>query len=150
MRNLIFYFGIILLMFSCTCSQVSTKGTSGNSYKVLFESEFGGTGEDQLQIITDPKEFHFFWEELNAQPAEDAIDFDPKSEMVLVKSFKSNRTGGADYVVNDVKQNGSEIQVFYSVKLASTEIGTDVITNPILVVVVAKVENPKVEFVLEN
>lgn len=150
MRNLILYFGIILLMFSCTCSKVSTKDASGNSYKVLFESEFGGTGEDELQIITEIKDFNSIWEELTAQPAEEAVGFDSKSEMVLVKSFKSNRTGGGDYVVNDVKQNGSEIQVFYSVKLASTEIGTDVITNPVLVVVVSKVEKPKVEFILQN
>jgi len=127
---------------SCNNSKVTQ---SKNNFEVLMASEYGGFGEDKIQIFSNSEEFNQFWQEVNLDTSLQfpSIDFDKK--MVVAKHFQSQRSGGNEFKVHDVNYSGNEINVIYSA-INSSEFGTMAITNPLIVLVVNKTENPKVNF----
>lgn len=149
MRNLILFLSIVFIISSCNHSKVVVTENSKSDYEVLFVSEFGGTGSDEIQIITSKEEFYLLWEELMGQPAEEAPSFDTDNEMIIVKSFRSNRTGGSEYNIYDIVREKNNIKVYYQVD-SPTEIAIEVITNPVFVIKSKKTENPFIEFILNT
>lgn len=148
MRNLILFFSFAFVLLSCNHSKVVTTESSNGEYDVLLVSEFGGSGSDEIQILNSKQEFYTLWEELMGQSADEAPSFDVDKEMIIVKSFKSNRTGGSEYEVRELVQKNNTIKVYYSVDSPS-EIATQVITNPVIIIKSQKVNNPNIEFILQ-
>lgn len=148
MRNLILFLSFALFLLSCNHSKVVTTENLYGEYDVLLVSEFGGSGSDEIQILNSKQEFYTLWEELMGQSADEAPSFDVDKEMIIVKSFKSNRTGGSEYEVHELVQKNNTIKVYYSVDSPS-EIATQVITNPVIIIKSQKVNNPNIEFILQ-
>lgn len=148
MRNLILFSSFALFLLSCNHSKVVTTENLYGEYDVLLLSEFGGSGFDEIQILNSKQEFYTLWEELMGQSADEAPSFDADEEMIIVKSFKSNRTGGSEYEVRELVQKNNTIKVYYSVDSPS-EIATQVITNPVIIIKSQKVNNPNIEFILQ-
>lgn|SRR5690554_1117286 len=148
MRNLILFFSFAFVLLSCNHSKVVTTESSNGEYDVLLVSEFGGSGSDEIQILNSKQEFYTLWEELMGQSADEAPSFDVDKEMIIVKSFKSNRTGGSEYEVRELVQKNNTIKVYYSVDSPS-EIATQVITNPVIIIKSQKINNPNIEFILQ-
>ncbi len=146
MRNLILFLSFALFLLSCNHSKVVTTENLYGEYDVLLLSEFGGSGFDEIQILNSKQEFYTLWEELMGQSADEAPSFDVDKEMIIVKSFKSNRTGGSEYEVRELVQKNNTIKVYYSVDSPS-EIATQVITNPVIIIKSQKVNNPNIEFI---
>src|SRR5690554_8026472 len=95
MRNLILFLSFALFLLSCNHSKVVTTENLYGEYDVLLLSEFGGSGFDEIQILNSKQEFYTLWEELMGQSADEAPSFDVDKEMIIVKSFKSNKIGRA-------------------------------------------------------
>lgn len=148
MRNLILFLSFALFLLSCNHSKVVTTENLYGEYDVLLLSEFGGSGFDEIQILNSKQEFYTLWEELMGQSADEAPSFDVDKEMIIVKSFKSNRTGGSEYEVRELVQKNNTIKVYYSVDSPS-EIATQVITNPVIIIKSQKINNPNIEFILQ-
>lgn len=148
MRNLILFLSFALFLLSCNHSKVVTTENLYGEYDVLLLSEFGGSGFDEIQILNSKQEFYTLWEELMGQSADEAPSFDVDKEMIIVKSFKSNRTGGTEYEVRELVQKNNTIKVYYSVDSPS-EIATQVITNPVIIIKSQKINNPNIEFILQ-
>lgn len=148
MRNLILFLSFALFLLSCNHSKVVTTENLYGEYDVLLLSEFGGSGFDEIQILNSKQEFYTLWEELMGQSADEAPSFDADKEMIIVKSFKSNRTGGSEYEVRELVQKNNTIKVYYSVDSPS-EIATQVITNPVIIIKSQKINNPNIEFILQ-
>lgn len=148
MRNLILFLSFALFLLSCNHSKVVTTENLHGEYDVLLLSEFGGSGFDEIQILNSKQEFYTLWEELMGQSADEAPSFDVDKEMIIVKSFKSNRTGGSEYEVRELVQKNNTIKVYYSVDSPS-EIATQVITNPVIIIKSQKINNPNIEFILQ-
>ena len=148
MRNLILFFSFAFVLLSCNHSKVVTTESSNGEYDVLLVSEFGGSGSDEIQILNSKQEFYTLWEELMGQSADEAPSFDVDEEMIIVKSFKSNRTGGSEYEVRELIQKNNTIKIYYSVDSPS-EIATQVITNPVIIIKSQKINNPNIEFILQ-
>jgi len=138
---------ISLLSFFCSCNNSMTAANDSDSketFTVLYNSEYGGSGSDRVEVITDLREWSLFWAELTYQPAMSAPKFNPDTKMIIRKDFQSRNMGGNEYTVSEVKIDGNQINVEYSIK--SSKIGTDAITAPIMLIMVQKVENPQVRF----
>lgn len=136
------------LLLSCNYSKVITKESENVNYDILLTSEFGGSGYDEIKILNTELDFRLLWEELMGGNAEEVPTFDVDKEMIIVKSFKSNRTGGSEYEVHEVFQKRNEIKVYYSA-VSPREIGTEVITNPVIIIKTQRIQNPSIEFILQ-
>lgn len=144
-RLLIF---LLVLPFFNSCSNsmaTSNDSESDQNFSVLYNSEYGGSGSDRVEVITDLHEWSMFWADLTYQPSLSAPKFNPDTKMIIRKDFQSRNMGGNEYTVSEVKIDGNQINVEYSIK--SSKIGTDAITAPIMLIMVQKVENPQVRFV---
>lgn len=144
MRKLlpILLIGVFTITQSCHNAKITQVK---NNFEVLLTSEYGGVGEIKTQIFTDKNNFDAFWGEVNLDPSlvVPEIDFDQK--MVIAHHFASQRSGGNQIKIHDVQYYGNEINVLYSAQNPS-EFGTMAITSPIIVLVVDKVNNPKINF----
>lgn len=138
---------IPLLSFLCSCNNSMTTVNDSNSneaFTVLYNSEYGGSGTDRAEVITDLREWSLFWAELTYQPALSAPKFNPDTKMIIRKDFQSQNTGGNEYTISAVNIEGNQINVEYSI--TSSEIGTDAITAPIMLIMVKKVDHPELNF----
>lgn len=145
MPKFILCFGILIFVFSCQNSKVVSQSPSTSvSFEVLFNSEYGGLGIDQIQVIDNNKDWSMLWQELTSQSAEATLTLNFKNFMVIRKDFQSRNMGGNQYTIESVKINNNKIDVAYSV--SSSEIGTDAITNPLILIKMEKVENPEIKF----
>lgn len=123
---------------------MSQSPSTSVSFEVLFNSEYGGLGIDQIQVIDNNKDWSMLWQELTSQSAEATLTLNFKNFMVIRKDFQSRNMGGNQYTIESVKINNNKIDVAYSV--SSSEIGTDAITNPLILIKMEKVENPEIKF----
>lgn len=149
MRNLIFCFGLTLCMLGCKNAEVASKQTKEmNSYEILYMAEYGGAGEDETRIIETQDDFARYWAEVTHQPPLSAAKFDSNQKMIITKSFPSRNSGGNEYKINSIKQTGNTIQVHYTI-IPPKDMATMAITNPLMILLVDKVEKPQIEFILE-
>lgn len=72
-----------------------------------------------------------------------AVDFDKK--MVIAKHFQSQNSGGTEYEIQSVNQTGNKTEVLYKAT-PPDGMATMAITNPLMILVVNKVQSPMVEF----
>lgn len=149
MRNLFLLLGGLFLLNSCTNSkQLSAESESSSNFEIIFQSEYAGTGVDESIVFTNQKDFVDFWTTQIFQPIEEIPTYDFKKKMVIAKSFESQRTGGSVYSIQKVETKGNTIFVDYTIT-TSGDIVTQAITNPLVVILVDKVESPKVKFELK-
>lgn len=149
MKNLFFCCGLLLLVLSCNNSKIATKDEPKMSqFEVLYVEEYGGTGEDQVRIITNQEDFARYWAEITSTPSLSAKKFDSDEKMIIVKSFESRNSGGNTYEIKSVSQQGENIKVQYKVT-APDGMATMAITNPLMLILVDKVEKPQIEFIRE-
>lgn len=149
MKKIILCFTFSLGILACNSSKIASKDLSEKHIQILFQSEYGGSGTDEIQLITQKEAFTELWEEITGQPKEEIQAFNDQEEMVIVKHFTSGRSGGATYTVNKIKEKKGHIQVYYSVQ-GPGAIGTDAITSPVLMVKVNKQDKPTIEFILQQ
>lgn len=136
-------------IISCTASKAGTSFLPENHAHVLFQSQYGGSGEESIEIITEPQEFLNRWQEITGQPQEELPKFNSEEEMVVIKNFMSNRTGGTTFTIEKIEQKKGHIQVIYSAENPG-DFATDAITSPVLMVMVKKQIQPTIEFTLQN
>ena len=147
MRNLLFCFGLLCFHISCNNAQATTQDSPKMSdYEVLYQSEYGGSGVDEFHIIDNQGDFARYWAETTMQPAISAKNFDSNKKMIITKSFKSKNSGGNQYEVQSVNVSGKNITVHYNIT-SSGDVGTMAITNPLLILLVDKIDKPIIEFV---
>lgn len=151
MKKLIFCFGILLGTISCSNSQATSDNSKMNDFQILYQSEYGGIGVEKTEIFTEEESFAKMWEEtinVYSQSSEiPQVDFSKK--MVVAQHFQSQNSGGTEYEIQSVKQSGDKLEVLY--KATPPEgMATMAITNPLMIVVVNKVQNPVVEFKAQN
>lgn len=151
-RKLIFtfIFGITILFSACNNSKVAAQnGNEMTDFEIIFQSEYGGTGEDYTKIIENQGEFAELWVQATMQPAQSAPHIDFSQKIIIAKHFQSSSSGGTEYTVESVTQKDNLIEVHYSTKNPEG-MATMAITNPLMILSVDKVENPKVEFISHN
>jgi len=62
MRNLVFGLGILIFNFSCNNSRaVANHNSDMNNFEVLFQSEYGGSGNEKTEIFQNEKDFSTMW-----------------------------------------------------------------------------------------
>lgn len=145
---LTFFLGVSFMFYACNHSKVTAQTSDLNNFEVLYQSEYGGSGMEEVQVIDNQDEFFDFWAQTTFDSPENTPKIDFSKKTVIVKHLSGQNSGGNTYDVESVYYDGAEITVRYTV--SSTEIGTTAITNPLIVIAVDKVENPKVEFKNSN
>lgn len=135
---------IAILLNSCTTNKVAQENQNSD-YTVLMCGEYGGKGEDAIVVYTNPDEFNSYWRELQGDPNAELPQIDFKKEMVIAKHFLSRRTGGNEMAVHGVEYNKNQITVYYS-SVNPSDMVAMVITDPLIMVKVKKVENPQIIF----
>lgn len=148
MRNLVFVLGILIFNFSCNNSKITTdKSSDMNDYEVLYQSEYGGSGEEKTEVFVNAEEFSKMWNSyinaVSGQTDVPAIDF--AKQMVVMRHFQSRNSGGTTYEIQSVKQTENKTEIFYKVTPPSG-MSTTAITNPLMIVAVKKTAQPQVEF----
>ncbi len=152
MKTLFFCFGFLLLANACSNSQATSNESSKmNDFEILYQSEYGGSGVEKTEVFTDKESFDKMWNEMinvYSQSSEiPKVDFAKK--MVVAQHFQSRNSGGTEYEIQSVKQTGDKLEVLY--KATPPEgMATMAITNPLMIVVVNKVQNPVVEFKIQK
>ena len=137
----------VFIIQSCQNSKIMTDNTDNNdSFQLLYASEYGGSGEEQVTIMDERSVFAKQWVEITTQPSLSAPKFNPDTQMIIRKDFESRRTGGDEFEVNAVEIIGNKINVFYTVSHPG-EYATDAITSPILLILVNKIDDPVIEFI---
>lgn len=152
MKILVFCFGFLLLTMSCNNSKaVSSNAGEMNEFQVLYQSEYGGSGEEKTEVFTDAESFAQMWNEtINAYSNSTEVpEVDFSRKMVVAKHFQSRNSGGTTYEIKSLKNSGNKTEILYKAT-APEGMATMAITNPLLVVVVNKTTNPEVEFKSEN
>ncbi len=148
MKNLVFCFGFLLLAISCNNSQVTSSNTDKmKDFEVLYLSEYGGSGEEKTEVITDLEGFKKFWNEAVNLYSDSTIvpEVDFSAKMVVVQHFRSQNSGGTNYEITSIDQSGNKTEIFYTAT-APEGMATMAITSPLMIVVVKKTESPVVEF----
>ena len=148
MKNLVFCFGFLLLAISCNNSQVTSSNTDKmKDFEVLYLSEYGGSGEEKTEVITDLEGFKKFWNEAVNLYSDFTIvpEVDFSAKMVVVQHFRSQNSGGTNYEITSIDQSGNKTEIFYTAT-APEGMATMAITSPLMIVVVKKTESPVVEF----
>lgn len=142
----LFIFLMVLPLFGSCSNSIATTNDSDSkeAFTVLYNSEYGGSGSDHFEVITNLPDWLRLWEELTFQDAESAPEFNPNSEMIIRKDFQSRNMGGNEYQISELKINGNQIDINYSIK--SSKIGTDAITAPIILIRVKKTDHPQIRF----
>lgn len=148
MKKIIFCFGILLFAVSCSNSQAtSDEASKMKNFEILYQSEYGGIGVEKTEIYTEAETFAKMWNEtinVYSESAEiPAVDFDKK--MVIAKHFQSQNSGGTEYEIQSVNQTGNKTEVLYKAT-PPDGMATMAITNPLMILVVNKVQSPMVEF----
>src|SRR5690606_5514883 len=133
-------------------SQATSDNSSKmNDFEILYQSEYGGSGEEKTEIFTDEESFAKIWDEMINVYSESSeipqVDFNKK--MVVAQHFQSRNSGGTEYEIQSVKQTGDKLEVLYKAT-APEGMATMAITNPLMIIVVNKMQNPVVEFKAEN
>src|SRR5690606_7323198 len=152
MKNLFLCFGFLLLTMSCNNSKVaSSNAEEMNKFEVLYQSEYGGSGEEKTEVFTDAESFSRMWNEtMNAYSSSNEVpEIDFSTKMVVAQHFQSQNSGGTTDEVQSVKKSSNKTEIFYKAT-APEGMATMAITNPLLVVVIDKTANPEVEFKSEN
>lgn len=152
MKSLVFCFGFLLLAISCNNSQITSSNTDKmKDFEVLYLSEYGGSGQDKTEVITNPEGFKKFWNETVNLYSDSTIvpEVDFSSKMVVVQHFKSQNSGGTTYEITSVNQSSNKTEIFYTAT-PPDGMATMAITNPLMIVVVNKTDNPGVEFKIAN
>ena len=152
MKDLLFCFGFLLFAISCSNSQATSNDNSKmKDFEVLYQSEYGGSGEEKTEVFADQESFTKMWNEsvnlYSGSTDVPSIDFSKK--MVVSQHFQSRNSGGTEYQIKTVKQSGNKTEVLYSAT-APEGMATMAITAPMLIVVVNKAENPVVEFKIQK
>jgi len=148
MKNLVFCFGFLLLAISCNNSQVTSSNTDKmKDFEVLYLSEYGGSGEEKTEVITDLEGFKKFWNEAVNLYSDSIIvpEVDFSAKMVVVQHFRSQNSGGTNYEITSIDQSGNKTEIFYTAT-APEGMATMAITSPLMIVVVKRTESPVVEF----
>lgn len=120
-----------------------------DNFEILYKSEYGGSGLEEIQIIDNQNEFSDFWSQTTFESWEKAPQIDFSKKIVIVKHFPSQNSGGTTYNIESISYKGSEININYTVSNPSN-MGTTAITSPLIILMVDKVENPNVEFKNSN
>lgn len=147
MKRLIFFIAISFSFMACSQSKLASKNNdSPIKYSILYQSEYGGSGEEKTEIFTDSSDFDKMWNSTINTGETPEVDF--TKQTVAVKHFQSKNSGGTTYQITEAKQTERNIKIYYS---ASTpeEIVTTAITNPLLILVL-DTKNPEIEFILEK
>ena len=139
--------GILFLFFACNHAKVTAQNE--NSFDVLYQSEYGGNGVEETQLIDDQSELASFWSQTVFEYGENIPKIDFTQNTVIVQHFPSRNSGGSSYRVDSVSYEGNLIRVNYTVNGPSGMV-TTAITNPLIVLKVKKIENPKIEFINSN
>lgn len=151
-HKLIFTFilGIAMLLSACNNSKVISKnGKEMSDFEIIFQSEYGGTGQEETKVIENQSEFAELWVQVTMQPAQSAPHIDFSKKIIIAKHFQSHNSGGTEYKIESVLQKGNTIEVHYTAT-GPEGMATMAITNPLMILSVDKVENPKVEFINHN
>lgn len=139
--------GVTMLFSACNNSKVTTeKGKEMSDFEIVFESEYGGSGQEETRIIENQGEFAELWVQATMQPAQSAPHIDFSKKIIIAKNFQSKNSGGTEYKIQSVSQKGNNIQVNYTAT-GPEGMATMAITNPLMILSVDKVENAKVEFI---
>lgn len=153
MRKIIYGIIVCLGVLACTSTQINPhsnqENTQSNSendfdYKIILQSEYGGSGEEEWFLWLEKETFQNYWIEyqFNEMPE---VDFE--KEMIIMKNFESQRSGGNQYSVNKVENQNSTIKVYYTITSNSSGMATQAITSPVIIIQTQKVENPTVKFI---
>lgn len=149
MKKLIY--GICFAILSCTTSQITSNETSDTTtaqfiYKVIIESEYGGSGSDEWSILNE-EEFKTYWtNQIDSEIPN--IDFD--QQMVIIKNFESQRMGGSLYQVQNVKNENSSVEVYYTIRSNTSGMATQAITSPVFIIQTTKINQPTIKFIQMN
>lgn len=146
MKNIFLGFGLLLSMISCNPTQMLNPNSEDLNFHIVYESEFGGSGQNELTIIHDSKEYdeliaHFGLEEI--------ADFDGTKQTVAVQNFDSQRTGGSEYKVLSVERKDGKIKIFYSIQSPDTY-ALNAITSPVLIVILEEPQLSQIEFIQQK
>lgn len=141
----------IPFMFNaCNNSKVAAQnGTPMNDFKVIYQSEYGGTGLDETIIIENQGEFAELWVQATMQPAQSAPHIDFSKKIIIAKHFQSKNSGGTEYTIESVAQKDNSIEINYT-QQGPEGMSTMAITNPLIMLEIDKVPNPQVKFILLN
>lgn len=146
MRNIFLFCGGLFLLLSCTHSKCITSNSNSNfEAKVIYQSEYGGTGLEEHFLINSQKEFNTYWAETTMQPIKEAPSINFEKKMILIKNFKSQRSGGTVYDFKSIDCTENKITVNYSIT-SSDGMVTQAITNPLMIIVLDKINEPNIEF----
>ena len=139
-----------VLLSACNNAKVTGKNENEMSnFEVIYESEYGGNGQEEIKIIENQDEFAELWAQTTMQPVESVPQIDFTKKIIIAKNFPSRNSGGTQYKVQSVSQNGNQIEIHYTAT-GPDGMATMAITNPLMIVAVNKVSDPQVNFVLQN
>lgn len=152
MKPLILSFSLLMTLSSCSHSQITSKEDSqSDEFNVLYQSEYGGTGKDEQEIIEDQESFEKKWNDLvNAySDTEKVPSIDFGKNRVVIKTFQSRNSGGFTYDVDSVKSAADKTEVFYTIS-SSGNMATQAITNPMIILSIPQSKSSEVEFKLKK
>ena len=144
----LFLFGIIYFFTNCENSKAIARDP-GNNFEVLYVSEYGGSGMEEVQIIDNQEEFAQFWTQVTFESIEDVPQINFSEKTVILKHLPSRNSGGSTYDVESVYYDGAEVTVRYTVS-SPADFGTTAITSPLMILAVEKIEDPNIEFKNSN
>jgi len=133
-----------LFMFSCHNSKITGENPAKTDFEVLYISEYGGSGEEMTEVISDVGQLNKLWVMITGQSDVPAPLFDADNDMIVRQDFPSQRSGGDKYEITSMEIKNQRIDFYYTV--TSPEIGTYAITNPIILIKIPRIENPSIHF----
>lgn len=146
----IFLIGTVLMFSACTNSQVTTKDEKTmNGFEIVYQSEYGGSGQDEVQVIENQGEFAELWVRTTMQPAQSAPHIDFSKKIIVAKHFQSQNSGGTEYDVKSVTQKGNVLEIHYNMKSPSG-MATMAITSPMLILAIDKTTASEIKFIPHN
>lgn len=145
---------LLTVLFSCKTKEntvkTNEKTTKMNTiYKVLLNESHGGYKEAKQLIINDNQALNQVYMQLNMMRKPGIpipkIDFDKNTVIALF--FGTKNTGGNSYQITDITTVATDLQV--KVTEEKAKIGTSVITQPSLFVLIPKTAAKSVKLILE-
>lgn len=137
LRLSIFIAIIVLVPFSCNNKMISNLENNDLEFSVLFNSNYGGTGIDEVFVCQDNQTLQNNWSKIYTtrfpKPEVPKIDFDKK--ILIIKNFPERRSGGFSVSVDSVKKEGENLIFMLNQKTPeSSEMVSMALTQAIIII----------------
>lgn len=111
------------------------------SFKVLYNSEYGGTGTDEIFICENEESLGNAWNKIfiNQFPKPELPNIDFNQKVLIIKNFQERRTGGFHAEVKSIQKENDDLFIMLDTTHPNADdIVTMAITDPILIIEVEK------------